>query len=127
MDITIFLSMLWGPVLLAMGIGFFVSRSYYVRVYRDLEKETLAALLFGMVMMTAGIAQVLFHNAWNTLPAILVSIIGWGMIAKGAVFIIAPKVVDDAGNRWAKLKLIPVAGTAVLLIGAYLTWFAYFA
>jgi hypothetical protein len=48
MDITIFLAQIWGPVILAVGIGVFTSRSYYLKVYRDLEKETLAVLLFAM-------------------------------------------------------------------------------
>ena len=127
MDITMFLAQLWGPVILAVAIGVFVSKAHYIRVYRDLDKNSLAVLVFGMVAMTAGIAHVLYHNVWDTLPQIVVSIVGWGLLIKGAAFIVAPQQVDKAGNAWAKLKLIPYAGTAMLVIGGYLTWFAYFA
>lgn len=127
MDVTLFLAQLWGPVLLAVGLGVFFNKNYYIKIYRDLEKNSLAVLSFGIVMMTAGIAQVLFQNVWNTLPEILVSFIGWGMVVKGIAFIVFPNAVDKAGDRWAKFKLIPVAGGAMLLIGGYLTYFAYLA
>jgi hypothetical protein len=127
MDITTFLASLWGPVILAVGVGVFVSRGYYIKIYRDLEQAPLAVLLFGMVAMTAGIAHVLAHNIWDTFPQILVSFLGWAVLIKGALFIIAPKFVDKAGDGWANMQLIPFAGGLMLLFGAYLTYFAYFA
>ncbi|MBU1293060.1 hypothetical protein KJ819_03290 [Patescibacteria group bacterium] len=126
MDITLLLASLWGPALLLIGIGMFISRAYYTRIYRDLEKDTLAVFLIGMVMLVAGIAQVLFHSIWNTLPQIVISLLGWATLVKGAVFIVAPSFVDKAGDRWANMNLIPVAGALMLLIGGYVTWVAYF-
>ncbi len=127
MDTTLFLAQLWGPAILAVGIGIFVSRSYYIRIYRDLEKEALAVLVFGMVMMIAGIAQIMYHNVWDTLPQIIISIIGWGTLVKGTVFIVAPRIVDKTGDGWVKTGLIPLAGACTVIIGAYLSWFAYLA
>lgn len=126
MDITTFLAQLWGPTILAVGLGVFINRSYYIKIYRDLERSPLAVLVFGMVAMTAGIAHVHFHNVWDTLPHIVVSFLGWGLLIKGALFLIVPKFVDQAGDGWVNLKLIPLAGGLMLLIGGYLTSFAYF-
>lgn len=125
MDITTFLASLWGPVILAVGIGIFVSRNYYTKIYRDLEKDALAVLIFGMVAMTAGIAHVTLHNAWSSLPQIIVSLLGWGLLIKGALFIIVPNFVDRAGNYWVNKKLIPFAGTLTIIVGVYLSWIAY--
>lgn len=118
---------LWGPVVLAIALGMFISPSFYKKIYRDLEKDALAVLLFGMAAMTLGIAQTGVHNVWETVPEILVSILGWGALVKGAVFVIAPRLADQAGDNWLKLKLMPVSGIVMFLIGGYLTWFAYFA
>lgn len=127
MDITIFLAQLWGPVVLAIGIGVFVSRNYYIRVYRDLEKDPLAVIVFGMIAMGAGIAQVLSHNMWDTLLQVVVSILGWGLLAKGVTFLVIPKVIDRIGDWYVRNKLLPVAGVLMLVAGGYLTWVAYFA
>ncbi|MFN3188409.1 MAG: hypothetical protein ACK42D_02605 [Candidatus Paceibacteria bacterium] len=127
MDITIFLAQLWGPMILAVGVGVFVSRTYYIRIYRDLEKESLSMLIFGMIAMTAGIAHILYHNVWEAFPQVVVSILGWVTMIKGALFIISPKWIDKVGDGWVKMKLVPYAGALMLLLGGYLTWFGYFA
>lgn len=127
MEITVFFAQLWGPITLAIGLGIFISRPYYIKTYRDLQNETLAVLIFGMMGIAAGIIQVTAHNEWSTLPQVVISILGWGLLIKGAVFMIAPGLVDKWGDWAADSKLIPVAGVTMLVIGAYLSWFAYFA
>ena len=122
------LAQVWGPVLLAVGLGIFVSREYYNKIYRDLEKETLAVLIFGMVGMAAGIIHIALHNTWGTLPEVVVSFISWGLLAKGALFLIAPRVVDRAGDWWAAdSKRITIAGALTVIVGAYLSWIGYLA
>ncbi len=126
MNTTLFLAHIYGPILLAIGVGIFSSRNYYRRIYKELEKDVLAVLTFGMVAMAAGLAQLYFHNEWNTLPEIVVSILGWGFLLKGIMFVVFPKLVDKAGDEWARRKIIPFAGYATMIVGIYLTWFAYF-
>jgi len=125
MEVTTYLAHLWGPVLLAVGIGFFVSRSYYVKVYHDLQKAPFAVLFFGMFAMAAAIAQLLAHNTWSTLPEILISFLGWSLLLKGIVCVVWPRLADKGGDWAIDSKLVPTAGAIALLIGGYLTWFAY--
>jgi len=126
MEVTTYLAQLWGPVLLAVGIGFFVSRSYYVKVYKDIEKAPFAVLFFGMFAMAAAIMQLQIHNVWGTLPEILVSLLGWGLLLKGIICVVFPRLADRSGDWTINAKLIPTAGAISLLIGLYLTFFAYF-
>lgn len=126
MDITVFLAQIWGPVMLAIAIGIFSSPSYYQKLYRDVGKDAFAGIIFGMAAMAAGIAQVLSHNVWNTLPEVVVSVLGWGLLLKGIAYSAAPKFVDRAAARWATVNLGWLAGGIMLGVGAYLTWFAYF-
>ena len=107
MEATIFLAKLWGPAILAVGLGIFVSRNYYIKIYRDLEKDALAVLVFGMMAMTAGIAHILFHNVWDTFLEGVISFFGWALLVKGALFVIVPDFVDRAGNFWVNKNLIP--------------------
>jgi ABC-type enterobactin transport system permease subunit len=127
METTAYLAQLWGPAILAVGIGVFINRHNYIKVYRELERDTLAVLLFGMVAMIAGVAHVLAHNVWGSFMEGLISFLGWALLAKGTMFIMAPKFVDKAGDYWAHKKLIPVAGLLTLAAGIYLVWLGYFA
>lgn len=126
MNTTLFLAQLWGPTILAVGIGVFVSRKSYLKTYRDLQKETLAVLLFGMVAMSSGIAHITYHNVWGTFPEIVISLLGWGLLLKGLAFTIAPGLVDKVGDFEADAKLIPAAGVFMLIAGMYLSWVGFF-
>lgn len=127
MNPTSLLAQLWAPTLLAVALGIFVSRKYYLKTYRDLQKETLAVLLFGMVTIPAGIAHIHYHNVWTTFPEGVISLLGWGLLVKGLVFAIAPGLVDKAGDFEADSKLVPIAGALILIAGTYLAWVGFFA
>ncbi len=127
MESTLFLAQLWGPVLVAVGLGFFFSRSYYVRVYRDLEKGAFAVLFFGMFAIGLGTAQILMHNAWDTLPEVLISLLGWGVLVKGIICTTFPRLADRSADWALNVKVVPAAGAVALLLGAYLSWIGYFA
>ena len=125
MDATVFLAQMWGPVMLAIGVGIFVSPKYYVKIYRDLEKSAISVLTFGVMAMAAGIAQVSVHNLWNTFPEGLISVLGWGTLLKGAVLVVAPGFADKGGDWVANSKLISAVGMLTIALGVYLCWFAY--
>jgi hypothetical protein len=125
MDTTQFLAQIWGPVLLAVGLGIHFSSAYYRRLYHDLEKETLALFAFGIFAMSVGILQASMHTLWGSVPQIVVTLLGWGALLKGAAFLIAPKFVDRGGDWAVQSKLLPYVGALVLLLGAYLSWVGY--
>jgi len=127
MNTTIFLAQIWGPVILAVALGTFVSRKYYIKIYHELEKETLAVLLFGMVAISAGIAQIHFHNVWNTFPQVVVSLLGWMLLIKGLAFAIVPRLVDRGGDWTIKSHILPFAGGLMVIVGVYLSWVGYLA
>lgn len=129
MDTTTFLAAIWGPVMIAVGLGFFFSKKYYVTIYRDLEKEFFAVLFFGMFAMAAGIAHILAHNVWDTLPQIVVTLFGWGLLIKGVICVTFPGIADRGGNWALNAKIVPAAGAGAVavLLGAYLSWIAYLA
>lgn len=126
MNTTIFFAQIWGPILLAIGLGILVSRKYYTRLYRDLEKNSLAVLGLGIAFMAVGIIQTAIHTYWSTLPEIIITILGWATLLKGILFLVAPGLVDKAGDWEVKSKLVLIGGVLMLLFGGYLTWQVYF-
>jgi hypothetical protein len=126
-SLTIFLAQLAGPTLLAVGLGIFFSRDYYARVYRDLEKETLAVMMSGLTILIAGIVLVLNHNIWDSLPAGIISAIGWLSILKGIMLLIFPKTVNKMGDMVANGKFFTAMSILTVIGGGYLSYVAYFA
>lgn len=127
MDITIFLAQLWGPAVLAVGIGMFVSRAHYARIYRNLEDEALAVLVFAMVGIAAGTLHVMSHSLWGTPAEIVISLLGWGLLLKGVALAVMPGIGNRLGDWAADARLITVIGAVMVLAGGYLSWVGFFA
>ena len=125
MDTTLFLAQIWGPIVLALGLGIFLSRAHYARIYRNLENEPLAILVFALFGIAFGIVQVMTHNVWGTLPQIIVTLFGWGLLLKGFMLALMPRFAEGLGDWVADSKLIYVGGGFMLIVGAYLTWFGF--
>lgn len=125
METTLFLAQLWSPALLAIGLGMLVSPSYYKRVYRDLEKETLALLTLSLVLIPVGVAHIVAHNVWDSLATSIISLLGWAVLLKGVVFAIVPRYVDQKGEWAVRTKLVPTIGIVLILFGAYLGFIGY--
>jgi hypothetical protein len=126
MDTTVFLAQLWGPAMIAVGFGFFFSRAYYRKLYRDLEKAPFAVLFFGMSAIVAGIAQIRLHDSWDTLPQILISLLGWLLLIKGVICTTFPGLADRGADWALDAAIVPLAGGLLILLGGYLSWIGYF-
>lgn len=126
MGATTFLAELWGPVCLAVGLGIFLSREYYVKIYQALDKETLAGLMFGMIGIAAAVAQIHFHNTWESFPQAVISLLGWGLLIKSAMFAISPKFVERSANWFSKGgSAVDLSGALCFILGLYLCWYAF--
>lgn len=124
---TIFLAGLWGPALLAFGLGALISRDHYEKLYRHIGQEHLGMLIVGLAGIIIGIAHVMAHNVWVTPVEMIISLLGWLLLLKGAVMTIVPRIAIDKSNWFAgNSSLLTGAGLITLVAGAYLSWVAYF-
>ncbi len=123
--LTILIAKYVGPVVLLVGVGIFFSKSYYTRVYKNLEQETLAVLMGGISILVAGITVVTYHNIWDSFASGVISFIGWASILKGVLLIVLPKTVDSFGDLIADSKLFPVMAILATTCGAYVTYVGY--
>lgn len=124
-SITLFLAQLWGPAILAVGLGVFISQSHYTRIYREIQREPFALLAFGIAGIMLGIWHIQVHNVWGTPTEIIISLFGWGLFLKAVMFLIKPNIVDSWGDWVASSKLVPTVGVVTIALGGYLTWIGY--
>ncbi|HWU24494.1 MAG TPA: hypothetical protein VN086_01945 [Candidatus Paceibacterota bacterium] len=115
-----------GPAFVLIGIGFFVSREHYKNVYQNLQRETLAVFITAMVVFATGIATIKAGNAWDTLPNIIVNLLGWGMILKGISLTVMPSFAERMAARVANSGLFAIVGIVLLILGLYLSAVVYF-
>ncbi|KAH6680094.1 hypothetical protein F5X68DRAFT_34066 [Plectosphaerella plurivora] len=93
---TTFLARLLGPSLIVTVLAEFYNG--------DIFHEHTAPLIFlnGNVLFIAGLAVVQSHNIWRGRSAMLVTLVGWGILAVGLARMINPTggVKVDMNGGW---------------------------
>ena len=126
MTTSVFLARLIGPVMLVIGLTVFANQ----RAFRELAEEFLAsrALIFlsGLLIMPMGLAIVLTHNIWAADWRVLITLFGWLNAIGGAVRLVAPAYVIDAGRSMLKRPyFIPAAAAIWVVLGSLFCFFGY--
>lgn len=93
-----------------------------------MEKEASFLFLAGLVEATAGLAIVLSHNLWSSPAEIIISFLGWAMIAEGSIcLLLNTKFPQGVVNHMIKSmpQFLTVSAIVMLAAGGYLSYLAY--
>ncbi|HEX4640498.1 MAG TPA: hypothetical protein VH252_03880 [Chthoniobacterales bacterium] len=77
---------------LVTGLSHIVQPRAWVRFFILLrEKGEAGSFLNALIHFPLGAFIVASHNIWHGFPAILVTVIGWGLTIKGAIYFLFPR------------------------------------
>jgi len=113
-----------GLYCLLAGVIMVVRREQMIATVEELVLDRPLLLIFGVIMVAAGLAMVLAHNLWSggALP-VVVTLIGWLTMLKGLVFwLLSPQSAAQLYLQqlhYAQLYYL-YAGVS-LALGVYLT------
>ena len=79
----------------------------------------------GAVLFVAGLAIVRAHNQWVRAWPVIVTLVGWFVLALGLFRMFAPELVLQGAQEAGNSTAIIASTTFVLAIGIYLTYKAY--
>ena len=128
MQTSIFLAKLIGPVMLAAAIGLLLNREAYRAMSRDFLDSPPLIYVSGVLVMTAGIAIVLYHNVWALDWRVIITLFGWMGAIGGAVRIICFSWVKRVGEAMLdKSWAMTIGGVVWLILAAVLCYYGYFA
>jgi hypothetical protein len=123
------ISRLMGPVLLFIGgaaiglLGKFPEA--YVGVLRDMNDQS-ATIILGMFALLAGLAIVNAHNLWVSDWRVIITILGWLAIARGALSLLFPNKMYGIGETILASRSGPMIGAVIaLVLGGILSWMGY--
>ena len=126
MQTSIFLARLLGPALLTVGIGILLNQNYYRGMTREFVASRPLFYLAAVIGVIAGLAIVLVHNVWVLNWRVLITLLGWINLLRGAFSILLPEQSFALGGRAMASKHMPmIAGVFALLIGLTLSYFGY--
>ena len=124
------ISRLMGPILLLMGIGAAIGLlgeypEAYVGVLREINNQS-ATIILGMFALLAGLAIVNAHNLWVSDWRVIITILGWLAIARGALSLLFPNKMYGIGETILASKSGTMIGAVIILVlGGILSWMGY--
>jgi hypothetical protein len=84
--------------------------------------------LFGLIDFAAGLAIVLVHNVWTMNWRVLVTLIGWLLLIRGAArVLITETLMGYAKSLIRNKQLYLVSGGVLVVLGLVLCYFGYVA
>jgi len=97
---------------------------------RQLLSEFTASAVWpwvvGAFILLGGIALVAFHQIWRGLPAIIVSVLGWLLVARGIFLLAFPDTFAAVADRVIGAVVVWQAVYVVLaVIGLYLSYIGW--
>jgi membrane protein CcdC involved in cytochrome C biogenesis len=125
---SIFIARLLGPLLLAVGAGILINPTMFRTMGTEVVRSVTLVYLFGLMDLAAGLAIVLTHNVWLVSWRVLITLLGWLLIVRGAArVLLTEKVMAFGAKAFRNKQMVPVSGAVVGILGLVLCYFGYVA
>ena len=112
---------------LVIGLSHLGQPRAWVAFYQALvARGAPGAFLEGFLLLNFGAIIVAFHNVWDG-PAVVLTLIGWAQVLKGAVRFLAPEVALRAMARVPPERAwqFQAGGAFALVISGFLFWLRF--
>jgi hypothetical protein len=119
MNIANTLAVLMGSTLVIVGITLF-NKSYFNEVMTDLANSKGLLWLTGLITFVMGMVMVALYNVWSADWRVLVTLLGWLTVIKGAVIMLVPSSMMLLYRRFWSNHLLTYSGLYALVLGGVL-------
>ena len=128
MENSIILARIIGPYLAIVGVGLLFNIKTCKKIIEGFEDNQALVYTGGILALLLGLILVNIHNIWELSWTVIITIIAWLAVIKGASLLICPQ-------KFLKLTEVFHKNTAVLvthiiiiiLLGAYLSYVSFLA
>jgi hypothetical protein len=129
MDSTRTISKVLGPVLLLRASSIVIDPDHFREMLRGLDREvdTVSFSIVPVAILMACISLAVVPLRSRALAALLIRLIAFGGIVKTSALIVFPRAVVAKAHVLEQAGFLYVVLAMSLIVGAYFTWFGYFA
>ena len=125
---SIFLARLLGLLFLVVGAVILFNPRPFRAMVGEVVRSVTLVYLFGVIDFAAGLAIVLTHNVWLASWPVLITLIGWILLIRGAVRVLIPDTIMSYAAKFvANPQFFLLSGVVVGILGAVLCYFGYLA
>ena len=123
MELSILVAKIFGLSYVLLGLGMLLNGAYYKKAFEGFLKDAGLMLFGGMAALIIGFLLVNSHNIWVNDWTVIVTILGWLALLKGALIFLAPKFLLNLSAKI--LKHTTFMGVFVVLAGLIVGYFGF--
>ena len=112
------------PAFLLIGLSHLVQPQLWVRFFKVVRQTGVSAAIIPMYTLPIALVLVVGHNVWTWDWPLFLTVAGWAMLIKCALYLLVPGLTD----RMLDKKIVKsgrsyqVAGAMMAFLGGVLTW-----
>ena len=126
MQTSLFIAKIVGPMLVVPGLIGLANPGHVKTVGEEFLKSPALIFVAGAMALIAGLAVVNTHAVWTGWP-IIITLMGWIMVAAGIMRMGFPGLVASMGKSMITSEpLLRGLGALQVVLGAFIMWKAYF-
>lgn len=115
--LTLQLARAYGIGIVIVALAALLMPARMAVVFADFERSPALAFLSALFALVLGLVLIVLHSLWTDMPAVLVSLLGWFILAKGIFLLAAPEGLLKIAAAIAP-GLIRLWGVLALVLGA---------
>jgi uncharacterized protein YjeT (DUF2065 family) len=115
-------SRILGIVLTVSGLSILFNKKGVRSLIEGTTQSQGLLWLFGFFALVMGSVLVVLNNVWGSGLQLLVTIIGWLTLIKGAFILLFPTTAISLSQKWDKSGLSVFSGLAALVLGLILLY-----
>lgn len=128
MELSYFLAQVFGLMMLFIGLGMFIDKAYYEKIFKDFVDSPSELLTSGVLALAMGVALVTYHNIWDgEWWVVLITIFGWIALLKGFLRLLFPKMVMGMLKSIMKGHHMQSMAIVSVVLGLVLTYYGFLA
>ena len=109
---------------IVVGVSHVVHARRWADFFTGLERSPGTALVIGALTLPMGLFIALGHDVWGVELRVVVTLCGWAMVLKGALYLLFPAafqaMVKAKGDPERLARFMRSGGTMMALLGAAL-------
>jgi hypothetical protein len=99
-----------------------LNKNYIKEVMNGLHDSKALTWLTGVITFLLGVITVAIYNVWSSDWHVIITIIGWLMLLKGAFITLLPNASMSFYRKIGSSTLVMVSGAVVVIIGLVLLY-----
>lgn len=128
MDLSLFFAQLFGLYFIVAGISIFAKQESVKKMVHGLAEHPYELYFAGFCVFLFGIILVLLHNVWDGTWHVIITVIAWLTLLKGAAYILLPqKTLSKWLMMWGNKAWFSTGALIALVVGLYLAYLGFLA